>query len=212
MTTFGYSVCTDCKGHGITRADGTPFDDGGQCDCQHAPDCCNCTLCDLCDGDGEVLADIPAITPTDELIDRFAAALKEKLNQAREKYGYQAEQWSYTKFIAGMRESLYEHLAKGDPRDVAAYAAFLWHHNESTASKHAEDDYLSILAGQCWDLRCIDIPTGGDDSDIAWIVIEHHMAKPHERQIGHGRTPKEAIDAALLISDEIRDDVEGAAP
>jgi hypothetical protein len=28
-----------------------------------------------------------------------------------------------------------EHVAKGDPRDVAAYCAFLWHHGERTAAQ-----------------------------------------------------------------------------
>ncbi len=31
------------------------------------------------------------------------------------------------------RNELVEHVKKGDPRDVAAYCAFLWHHGEKTA-------------------------------------------------------------------------------
>jgi hypothetical protein len=71
-------------------------------------------------------------TPTDELIDRFAAALKEKLNKAREKYGYQGEQWQTPAWGDFCQTALLEHLEKGDPRDVAAYCAFMWHHGWST--------------------------------------------------------------------------------
>lgn len=38
---------------------------------------------------------------------------------------------------------------------------------------------------------------GVDDADVGWRVIEYHMAKPHEREIGRGRTPREAIDDAM---------------
>jgi hypothetical protein len=33
------------------------------------------------------------------------------------------------------RAKLLEHVANGDPRDVAAYCAFLWHHGERTAAQ-----------------------------------------------------------------------------
>lgn len=72
------------------------------------------------------------MTPTDELIDRFAAALKEKLNKSRDKYLYHGEPWTDQKNIAGMILQLHKHLNKGDPLDVAAYAAFLWHHAART--------------------------------------------------------------------------------
>ena len=48
-----------------------------------------------------------------------------------------------------------------------------------------------------WDLRCTDIPTGGDDYDIGWIIVEHHIVEPRERIIGRGKTPIEAITEAL---------------
>ena len=57
---------------------------------------------------------------------------------------------------------------------------------------------LDWLHDECCDLRSISVPTGGDDYDINWIVIQHHMAAPHEREIGRGFTddPRSAIDAA----------------
>ena len=65
----------------------------------------------------------------------------------------------------------------------------------------AEIAKLQLITGaieeNCWDLRCIDIPTGGGDSDIGWIVVEHNQAEPKERTIGRGKTPAEAIEQAL---------------
>lgn len=57
---------------------------------------------------------------------------------------------------------------------------------------------LDWLQENSCDLRCIGAPTGGDDYDINWIVIEHHQATPHEREIGRSYTddPRAAIDAA----------------
>lgn len=60
----------------------------------------------------------------------------------------------------------------------------------------AELDKYEAIEENSWDLRCEDVPTCGDDCDIAWIVIEHHMAKPKERIIGRGKTPLEAIEQA----------------
>lgn len=53
----------------------------------------------------------------------------------------------------------------------------------------------SITAG-CWTLKCCE-DVGYDDADYHWEVIEYHMAEPKERMIGHGRTPREALSAAM---------------
>jgi len=57
---------------------------------------------------------------------------------------------------------------------------------------------LDALAGESWDLRCFDVPTGGDDADIGWRVIGHWMAEPRERIIGevYHDNPRAAIDQA----------------
>ncbi|MBR8007174.1 hypothetical protein [Burkholderia vietnamiensis] len=57
---------------------------------------------------------------------------------------------------------------------------------------------LDWLRDETCDLRCIDIPTGAGDSEVRWVVVQHHMSKPHEREIGRSTTeePREAIDAA----------------
>lgn len=73
---------------------------------------------------------------TKALVQMFAKALADKLRAAEIKYGYgdswatpDAEDWPDPLCY----ERLMEHLAKGDPRDVAIYCAFLWHHGLSTA-------------------------------------------------------------------------------
>lgn len=73
---------------------------------------------------------------TADLVDRFAASLKEKLAAAEKKYGY-SDHWAKPDWLDECRAKLLEHVAKGDPRDVAAYCAFLWHHGESTAATPA---------------------------------------------------------------------------
>ena len=57
---------------------------------------------------------------------------------------------------------------------------------------------LNWLRDECCDLRCISVPTGGDDYDVRWVVIQHHMAEPREREIGESFTddPRDAIRAA----------------
>lgn len=60
--------------------------------------------------------------PDDIAVDKFAAAMKQKLAHAREKGrdGWQHESGAY------LSESLREHVDKGDPRDVANFCMFLW--------------------------------------------------------------------------------------
>jgi len=68
---------------------------------------------------------------TQALVSSFAEALAEKLYQADLKYNFQ-DNWKETDWMNTCREQLREHLEKGDPRDVAIYAAFLWYHGETT--------------------------------------------------------------------------------
>ena len=76
---------------------------------------------------------------TQSLVVRFAEALAAKLHKAELKYGYSGD-WQKREWIDSgeCREKLRHHIDKGDPRDVAAYCAFLWHHGAST-SDNAND-------------------------------------------------------------------------
>lgn len=73
---------------------------------------------------------------TADLVMRFGDALRDKLAAAEKKYGY-SDGWLSSDWMDECRTQLLEHVAKGDPRDVAAYCAFLWHHGESTAAPRA---------------------------------------------------------------------------
>ena len=69
--------------------------------------------------------------PTADLLRRFHVALAAKLAHAERKYGY-ADSWAAPGWMDECRDQLQRHIVKGDPLDVAAYSAFLWHHGETT--------------------------------------------------------------------------------
>lgn len=71
---------------------------------------------------------------TADLVGRFAAALHDKLLAAQRKYGY-SDNWQRADWMDECRQHLRQHIEKGDPLDVAAYCAFLWHHGASTTAK-----------------------------------------------------------------------------
>jgi hypothetical protein len=70
---------------------------------------------------------------TKKLVIGFAAAMAQKLAAAERKYGH-SNGWTSPDWLDECRKQLLHHVGKGDPRDVANYCAFLWWHNESTAS------------------------------------------------------------------------------
>ena len=70
---------------------------------------------------------------TRDLVAGFAKALAIKLHAAQKKYGY-SDHWMATDWENECRCHLHDHVEKGDPRDVAAYCAFMWKHNWSTSS------------------------------------------------------------------------------
>ena len=70
---------------------------------------------------------------TKDLVTRFAGALAAKLRRAEIKYGY-SDGWADPGWQRECIAHLAEHVQKGDPLDVAAYAAFCFHHGWSTAT------------------------------------------------------------------------------
>lgn len=70
--------------------------------------------------------------------------------------------------------------------------------HKAEGAEPADTKRLNWLRDNSCDLRCFDMPTGAGDADIGWRVIEHHMAKPHERVVGEAfeDDPRKAIDAA----------------
>lgn len=91
------------------------------------------TLSWIADQERSMEPDKPRLNPrTQKLVDEFSSALSEKLLAAQIKYGYQTG-WESPNWESECREHLMRHINKGDPRDVAAYCAFMWHHGWSTA-------------------------------------------------------------------------------
>ncbi len=67
---------------------------------------------------------------------RFAAALAEKMHHAQKKLqddGYEGDEWEGVDWSRECSQQLLDHIAKGDPRDVAIYCAFIWHHGWRTS-------------------------------------------------------------------------------
>lgn len=88
----------------------------------------------------KLLGRIPAQQPvipsglhpdTQKLVTEFCTALAEKLYKAQLKYGH-SDNWSYANWEVECQTAFHEHIAKGDPRDVAAYCAFMWYHGWKT--------------------------------------------------------------------------------
>lgn len=68
---------------------------------------------------------------TQKLVAEFCTALAGKLYKAQLKYGYDTD-WKQDWWQSQCQAKFYQHIAKGDPRDVAAYCAFMWWHGWST--------------------------------------------------------------------------------
>lgn len=69
---------------------------------------------------------------TQELVAKFASALARKLAAAEKKYGH-SNDWADDDWEQECKQALIDHVIKGDPRDVAAYCAFMWHHDWKTS-------------------------------------------------------------------------------
>lgn len=75
---------------------------------------------------------------TQKLVADFCTALAEKLYKAQLKYGYDTD-WKKDRWASQCQEHFHQHIAKGDPRDVAAYCAFMWHHGWSTKPAEGQE-------------------------------------------------------------------------
>ena len=155
---------------------------------------------------------------TAELVRRFAEALAGKLRKAEEKYGY-SDGWLRDDWQNECQAKLAEHVQKGDPLDVSAYAAFCWRHGWSTASpppppapagEVTEEEIQrarDLWIGQGADFRAVltDFLSRRfrDDLDRAWRAVNDCRLVPYAEgtfndygkglYIGHSR----GIDNAL---------------
>lgn len=88
------------------------------------------TLYDFCDGllhPDDSAEMFPEMAPIHELVTRFSAALTGKLVASEIKHGWK-NGWMRDDWRKELIDQLLKHIEKGDPRDVAAYCAFAWHH------------------------------------------------------------------------------------
>lgn len=70
---------------------------------------------------------------TCNLVLKFATAIADKLAAAEAKYGY-SDDWARDDWREICQNHFQQHIGKGDPRDVAAYCAFMWHHGWPTVT------------------------------------------------------------------------------
>lgn len=78
----------------------------------------------------------PSLHPvTRALVLKFTNALAQKLYDAQVKFGY-GTNFTNKAWMDECRGLLRIAVEKGDPKDVAAYSMFLWHHNEPTNGRY----------------------------------------------------------------------------
>ena len=86
----------------------------------------------------------------DDAVDRFAAAMKEKLAQARAKGRHGWHECPPEDLSAMLRD----HVEKGDPRDVANFCMFLWSLGHPitaapVAQEPVSDSYVQMVPDRC---------------------------------------------------------------
>lgn len=130
---------------------------------------------------------------TQNLVDDFCTALAEKLYKAQLKYGYDAD-WKQDGWHTQCLAHFHQHIAKGDPRDVAAYCAFMWYHGWKTESvsgpvvpdyasfeefwssfEHpfAEDDELKSFAVEIWNACRSAMLQAGNHTEQHLDMVDH---------------------------------------
>jgi 3-hydroxyacyl-CoA dehydrogenase len=109
---------------------------------------------------------------TVKLVDEFAAAMKAKLLVSQQKYGF-SDNWLTDDWQAECQSDLMKHVHKGDPLDVAAYAAFCWARGWPTASSPAGGDVGdSVALSMDSDMRNSDFET--------WACKRGYLMHLHE--------------------------------
>jgi hypothetical protein len=118
-----------------------------------------------------------SVNPIDSLVNRFSEALRKKLHAAEAKYGYdhgfQRKDWR-----DACVEQLHLHLAKGDPRDVAAYCAFAWDHGWSLSEPAIRALTMSdewIDQAKKLHAKCNHWPEASDEGFMALIGLRNHV-------------------------------------
>jgi hypothetical protein len=135
--------------------------------------------------------------PLADLVAGFSAAMLEKLRAAEKKYGW-GDGWRRNDWQESCQRQLQEHLAKGDPRDVANYCAFMWHHGWSTTPDHTinepqtvkvTDDMVNAAAREIWNDSSARMGGSWSLQDPKEVVVVQTLA-----------TARAALNAALAVT------------
>lgn len=174
---------------------------------------------------GGILVTVPHELHPDskQLVQRFAEELGCKLRAAEEKYGY-SDGWLTEDWETECREHLIEHLGKGDPRDVAIYAAFMWARSWSTAAPpRPEPSEAGEMPDETLDQELrrlvLEYRDGSSNADEAWNLIADFaecncdaicsaLASPPPTEPTPQDAEMIAIDVLAKIVGDIRNDPE----
>lgn len=126
---------------------------------------------------------------TKMLVTDFCTDLAEKLYKAQLKYGYDAD-WKQDNWSTQCLAHFHQHIAKGDPRDVAAYCAFMWYHGWKTGPMLQADNHPVTPDG--W----VMIPA---KATIAMIRAGGKAAREYQEEYG-GNSPQVIYQAMLAAA------------
>ncbi|EHI6304108.1 DUF550 domain-containing protein [Salmonella enterica] len=143
----------------------------------------------------------PGLHPdTQKLVADFSTDLAEKLYKAQLKYGYDAD-WKQDNWSAQCLAHFHQHIAKGDPRDVAAYCAFMWYHGwktESVSGPVVPEDMPKGLAAQIVSLLAHNI---GDKllAQKIWNACRAVMLQSQYRDLSQPVDPQVAKYEQIML-------------
>lgn len=126
---------------------------------------------------------------TKMLVTDFCTDLAEKLYKAQLKYGYDAD-WKQDNWSTQCLAHFHQHIAKGDPRDVAAYCAFMWYLGWKTGPMLQADNHPVTPDG--W----VMIPA---KATIAMIRAGGKAAREYQEEYG-GNSPQVIYQAMLAAA------------
>lgn len=154
--------------------------DNAECYGQYSKDLADTVLYDAMNALGHLEEAAPAAPaaphPDDAMVDNLAAAMKVKMAKQRAK-GYGG--WDDPSICSAedLQRMLFEHIAKGDPVDVANFAGMLFARGERTALPAARGEDERDAARLDW-------------LDKNWISLSEHG-------IPYGSDIRSTIDAAM---------------
>ncbi|EBB2410706.1 DUF550 domain-containing protein [Salmonella enterica] len=142
----------------------------------------------------------PGLHPdTQKLVADFSTDLAEKLYKAQLKYGYDAD-WKQDNWSMRCLAHFHQHIAKGDPRDVAAYCAFMWYHDWKT-----EPATAPLMPEECpADISVLmashsDALFNDDDAQEIWNACRAVMLQNQYRDLSQPVDPQVAKYEQIML-------------